>query len=560
MSALVDVVIRSSAIVVVGLVLMPILRRHSAAFRHWVLFTTLLCAVAGPAVAPYLPSWEPPLPVTAGITSQITERVQVLVATTAGRATRVTSVPLAPSPAFSATQPESGLLGAVWVAGVLLSLATLAIGLVRLRHLHNTAAAVCDGVWVEALGRFPLSNRRRIPAQVRATERPGLLIVWGWQQPTIIVSTQALSWSRERVDAALQHELAHVARHDWMFQIVAEIVRAVYWFNPMVWMACARLRTESEIACDDAVITGGMPGSMYAAHVVAVARALTARHWLPAPAIGRASSLERRVRAMLDKTRNRRPLTGRSKAAALSLLVAVTIAVAALAAQSFVSLHGTIVDPTDAVLPGVKLMLVNEQTQAKYEIQTDRNGRYEFVGLPPGHYNMEAALPGFSRFSGRVAVGGQNLQQDLTMEVGRVEETITIRQDEVAPSPDPERERKLEEFKQRRAEALVGMKARCAGQGAAETRMGGNLRVPVKLRDFRPTYPASQRGIEGTVVLTATITTSGSTEVVDIVSSAHPDFTQSAIDAVKQWEFDATLLNCDRIATPMRVTVNYRLR
>jgi hypothetical protein len=53
-------------------------------------------------------------------------------------------------------------------------------------------------------------------------------------------------WPDERVHVVLCHELAHIRRHDWLVQIGAEAVRTVLWFNPLIWIACTRLRRESE--------------------------------------------------------------------------------------------------------------------------------------------------------------------------------------------------------------------------------------------------------------------------------------------------------------------------
>jgi TonB family protein len=262
---------------------------------------------------------------------------------------------------------------------------------------------------------------------------------------------------------------------------------------------------------------------------------------------------------MLDKTINRRPLSRRTRSGAVALVALLTLGIAAVAAQSFVSLSGTISDASNGVLPGVKLILTNEQTQAKYEIQSDRTGRYEFVGLPPGSYTMDAALPGFARFRGRVTVASQNVQQDLMMAIGMVQETITVAYGPLAaPPPDPELQSKLEAAKQKRAQMAVAAEARCGAAPSDGVRMGGNIRVPMKVRDVRPQYPESLRDTSGTVVLNAQIATNGSVDDVQVVSSPHADFTQSAIDAVRQWEFDATLLNCERITTPMQVTVNFK--
>lgn len=544
-TTLLEIALRSSAIALAGLALMPLLRRHSAALRHWVLFTCLIGAAAVPLAMWLLPRWE-----IAAVSSLVPPPLVDGVNATLNTSAVPPISQLAPAADVSSlTGPASAwpaIVMPLWLTGIVLSLATLLVGVLRLRHIDKNATPAAEGCWHDIV----LPN-----ASVRVTERRGLLLVWGLRHSTIIVPATALAWSRERMRAVLHHELAHVRRRDWPLLIAAEVVRAIYWFNPLVWIVCARLRTEAEIACDDAVIADGAQGAEYASHVIDTARELRREYWLPAPAMVRPSTLERRVRAMLDNNRNRTPLSTRTRRAAVALTLSLTLAVAALAAQSFVSLSGTIVDPSNGVLPGVKLILVNEQTQAKYEIQTDKTGRYEFVGLPAGNYTMDATIPGFSRFTGRVVVGGQNLQQDLTLTIGMIQETINVRQDAVPPAPDPERDRKIAEFKAKRAAA------KCPDtQPGGAVRMGGNIRVPVKLRDFRPSYPESLRGTEGVVVLNAKISTTGSVDEIDVESSPHPDFSQAAIDAVRQWEFDATLLNCEAIATPMQVTVNFKVK
>ena len=551
MTFLLDVTLRSSILLAMGLTLMPLLRRQSAALRHLVLYACLMCAAAMPLATWLVPQWQ-----ALDVAGVLPEPVIDSVAPLAWARQPDRRLDALQTGAVTGSTAQS-LIGAVdaivlpiWLTGAVLSVLMLGIGLARLYRIDARSALVQNSPWQDGL---PPS------ATVRMTHCPGLLLVWGALRPTIIVPTAALSWAPERVSVVLHHEAAHIRRRDWILQIGAELVRAVYWFHPLVWIACARLRAESEIACDDAVIAEGAAGLDYATHVVEIARELTTERELPAPAIVRASTLERRVRAMLDHTRNRKPLSLHIRGVALGIVLAATVAVAGLAAQSFVSLSGTIVDPSNGVLPGTKLILVNEQTQAKYEIQTDGSGRYEFVGLPPGSYTLEAALPGFSRFSAQVAVGTQNLQQDLTMSIGMIQETVTVRQDAVPPPPDPERDRRIEAFKQKRAQQHVSTTSSSAA-ASGDVRIGGNIRVPLKLRDLRPAYPHSMRGTEGVVVLHAQIGTTGSVEHIEVASSSHPDFSEAAIDAVRQWEFDATLLNGAPIVTPMQVTVNFRVK
>src|SRR3954463_2027201 len=101
-----------------------------------------------------------------------------------------------------------------------------------------------------------------------------MLVTWGALEPRILLPAGADEWTDLRIGAVLGHELAHVRRHDWFIQLVGELARAMYWFNPLVWIACDRLRLESERACDDAVLGLGFDSTQYATELLELARML----------------------------------------------------------------------------------------------------------------------------------------------------------------------------------------------------------------------------------------------------------------------------------------------
>ena len=142
----------------------------------------------------------------------------------------------------------------------------------------------------------------------------------------------ARTWSDERIRIVLGHELAHVRRGDWAVQLLADCVRSVYWFNPLAWIACWRLRLESEHACDDAVLRLGVAAPDYAAQLLDLARLFrhSRRTFFPAPAMARPSDLERRVRVMLNTRANRSPLGRVSGWLVVLGLVALTVPIAGL--------------------------------------------------------------------------------------------------------------------------------------------------------------------------------------------------------------------------------------
>jgi periplasmic protein TonB len=91
-------------------------------------------------------------------------------------------------------------------------------------------------------------------------------------------------------------------------------------------------------------------------------------------------------------------------------------------------------------------------------------------------------------------------------------------------------------------------------------RVAGNIRPPAKIRNVQPAYPliAQRARVQGVVILEATIGATGKVEDVRVLRSI-PLLDQSAIDAVRQWEYEPTLLNGVPVPVIMTVTVNFRL-
>lgn len=105
-----------------------------------------------------------------------------------------------------------------------------------------------------------------------------------------------------------------------------------------------------------------------------------------------------------------------------------------------------------------------------------------------------------------------------------------------------------------------------AGQVAAQptfvapVRVGGNIRPPVKIRDVRPVYPelAQSARVMGVVILEVNIGTDGAVTDARVLRGV-PLLNDAALDAVKQWLYEPTLLNGVPVPVIMTVTVNFTL-
>jgi TonB family protein len=335
------------------------------------------------------------------------------------------------------------------------------------------------------------------------------------------------------------HELAHIRRHDWLVQMGAETMRAILWFNPLAWIVCKRLRRESELACDDEVLGIGVHGREYAAHLVALARKCRrGPTWASAIPMAHPSTLERRITAMLNPRLDRHAPSRRAivMLCAMLLLVALPISVLRARQAGPTPLTGTIYDVTGAVVPGVNVTLVDANKNTWTAASTAR-GRFELPAVVAGKYLLEVTLPGFrplrQDFELRAA---RDWDRAITLQVGELQETITVRENR-AGSPE-------------------------APPASNRVRVGGNIRAPMKIKDVRPSFPASMRdaGQTGVVPLEAIIGRDGTVSSVRVLSAqAHPDFAVAAIDAVRQWRFTPTLLNGEAVEVVMRVSVTFDL-
>ncbi len=74
-------------------------------------------------------------------------------------------------------------------------------------------------------------------------------------------------------------------------------------------------------------------------------------------------------------------------------------------------------------------------------------------------------------------------------------------------------------------------------------------------------YPEALRaaGIGGTVTMDAVVGTDGIVREVKHLKGPHPDLEAAAAEAVRQWQFSGTLLNCEPIDVEMSVTVAFRV-
>jgi len=176
---------------------------------------------------------------------------------------------------------------------------------------------------------YRITRRSRAAGAVHVSDAIQTPMTWGTLRPVILVPSYLEDWSEEQRDVVIRHERAHIERRDWLWQGFAQVMAAVFWFHPLVWLAAARMREEAEHAADDATLATGVEASDYADRLMAVARQLSGPSAIAGVAMVRKPALTSRIAAILDAARTR---TAASAGARIGVVLAAVALLVPLSA------------------------------------------------------------------------------------------------------------------------------------------------------------------------------------------------------------------------------------
>jgi TonB family protein len=547
----------SAAVLLIACMVCAAMRKSPAAHRHfvWMLAFTSLLAIPPVAwmVAPHIAALPSPrLAPVVTVTVESTEIVN----------------PSRSSLAIESSLPWGDLFTGVWLAGSSVFLLRVGAGLLACRRRRRV------GVQLNVARELMPDPALKGSSEILTSAAVSMPETFGLIRPVVLLPAAARDWTHERLRIVLLHELLHVRRRDWAASLVARLATAVFWFNPLAWYGLARLRDEREQACDDDVLRFGVAQTDYAQQLVEIARAARSDSPALAVAMARTAHLEGRVRAILNPQLNRRRLTLKTKSIAMvpaMLVVAVASLVTAPAQTGHGSVSGTVRDPSGAVVPNVKVLMTAGTGQ---EIaRTNETGRFEFHNVPDGNYSLTALQPGFKAFTkNSIAVTAASpVQLDVTLDIGRISETVEVG---AQGYPRPQTETHLSNYsysvdRRKEVTAVVPTQrveptpAADTGSGPKRIRVGGNVQPARLTNRVTPVYPAHlvASGVEGTVLMQAVIGTAGQVLSLEVRNSqVDPDLIKSAMEAVKQWRYEPTLLNGQPVEVVMSLTVDFRLK
>jgi beta-lactamase regulating signal transducer with metallopeptidase domain len=333
MDVLIGIALKSLLIAGLTLGLLQLLKNRSAAERSWVAHIGLLALLIMALAPVVMPRWPVETPAfLASATNTNAPPVAAPAAPTMGKTQTLAPLPSpVPEVRHSSLPPLSGAaaLTALYAIPAAILLFITLLALLRLVALRARAEVLVDGHWLSALARAQRRMGFKHGTALLTSNELASPISWGLVRPVILLNNRAVEASRE-AEAIIAHELAHVARMDWMKLLLARFATALFWFNPFVWILAREAHQLREEAADDSVLAADIVDTDYAELLVGVAR-----HECPGLLLGAhgvapsKSSLARRVARVLDGKSVRGPV---ARSFALGVFAGAVIVAAPLAA------------------------------------------------------------------------------------------------------------------------------------------------------------------------------------------------------------------------------------
>jgi beta-lactamase regulating signal transducer with metallopeptidase domain len=321
-------ILKSSVVLLVGAGITLGLRSSAASMRYAVWALALAVTIALPIGMFAGPS----VPVRIARAPEIVNNISVpgseqSVTTTVANSAVSTTTNTITSSDLSTEQK----LLLVWLAGSLLFVARMIVARLSMARIARDSKPLNDSRWTSMLLRE--SGRLGVKKRVRLFEsdRVSTPLAAGITAPFIVLPADSNEWREDHREVVLRHELSHIGRGDAFICLLSGVACAIYWFNPLVWIAARRLRSEQEHACDDSVISLGTPPAEYAAHLLEVARSARdiGMSSFVSVAMARPSQLEGRLLAVLNE-RSRDRLTRTRGAGAVMVALVLLSAISAV--------------------------------------------------------------------------------------------------------------------------------------------------------------------------------------------------------------------------------------
>lgn len=196
------------------------------------------------------------------------------------------------------SQRPNLLFGIIFTYGLVLSgLLVRFFGAWRgLERMKQASSPVSDAQWLNAMSNWIGVLRVNVPVELRVSDDVSIPMTFGGHCPVLLIPRHCLSTCDPTQRAAiLIHELTHISRRDFQWQILTKMAASLYWFHPLAWFVRREAAALQERLCDS-ICSQYLGSATYGKTLVEIAfRSLRTRITELGIAMAHPSSLRRRL-------------------------------------------------------------------------------------------------------------------------------------------------------------------------------------------------------------------------------------------------------------------------
>jgi TonB family protein len=380
-------------------------------------------------------------------------------------------------------------------------------------------------------------------------------ITVGVLKPLIILPDRLLhEGDRELLVSAIGHELVHVARRDYLANLIYEFMYVPLSFHPAAALVRRRIKQTRELCCDQSVASKLLRPEVYARSLVRLIGSVPLNRRLAADTtigITESDNLEVRIMSLL-----RTPKFTPRRKTLLLITALLLLVVPCVAGASFALTLDIVRQEPRATSSQQSTPTVERQSQERAVAELKRQARVlkEQMRVTPEaqRAQIEAEVRELQRnlelHNRTLQEYQQNRNPDERKRIqARLEDLLTK-----YPSFEPQLREQLAEL-QRQGSDL--------SKRTAELQKSDTDRKAKLIYKVEPKYPEDARAkkIEGSVLLGLTIDHGGLPQNIQIKRSLDPSLDQAAVEALRQWRFEPAIKDGQPVSMWITVEVYFRL-
>ncbi len=332
-----NIFVKASIILTVPLIINTICKKSSAEFRHLLILISILTLT----ILPFLP--EPIFTLKlAGFqpkiihqnTNSLITQTPVFKAYFSNHDSKQEPTEVSNKYMGLKTNYKSGISyyltiisSLLWLIGSCFIITFLLTGILGVYRIKKSMTPFSDREWEKTIKNLSLNLKFNCPIQLFIGAKFKIPFTFGITKPFIFLPQSFITWSPEQRYCVLLHELSHLKRGDTFTYLIARFIIALFWLNPLAWVALRLLRLTQEEACDDRVINYGVKPSNYASHLLDFLKEKRQAH--PGAALGISSfkAIKSRIGQILNPNQRRSSLNLKMCLTALTIVFFLIISV-----------------------------------------------------------------------------------------------------------------------------------------------------------------------------------------------------------------------------------------